>query len=119
MDTCHTAVAHYNLITDVAIIKQKKEMPTQFLIKQNYPNPFNPDTHIEYQLPEPSMVILIIFNLLGQEVCTLVQDNKQAGYFIVYWDGRENNGLDVPSGIYICRMQAGNFIAIKKLLLLR
>jgi hypothetical protein len=85
-----------------------------FLLKQNYPNPFNPSTTISYDLPTRSHVTLKIFNLLGQEVATLVNGEVEAGRHQMQWNAR---GLS--SGVYFYRLQAGKFVETRKLILLR
>ncbi|MBN1352363.1 T9SS type A sorting domain-containing protein [candidate division KSB1 bacterium] len=100
-------------------IKVFIERPTSFAVTQNYPNPFNPRTKIQYQLPEASDVRLVIFNLLGQKVCTLVSRHQQAGYHTVVWDGKDEYGMNVASGIYIYIIQAGEFRATKRMVLLK
>ena len=93
---------------------QSGVMPTQFALKQNYPNPFNPTTTIKYSVTEVSKVSLILFNLLGQEIITLVNDEKPAGNYSVNF-----NAANLPSGVYFYRLQAGNFIETKKMILLK
>jgi hypothetical protein len=94
-------------------------MPKAFALEQNYPNPFNPETTIKYQLPEPARVMLAIFNLKGQEIRTLVDEEKPAGYYSIVWDSKDNIGRDASSGLYVYRLQACRFVEIKKMLLLR
>ena len=88
--------------------------PREFLLKQNYPNPFNPVTKIEYTLSANSKVSLIIYNLLGQEVAQLINGPQSAGTHIVFWDASK-----VSSGIYFYRLQAGDFVRTKKMVLLK
>ena len=95
------------------------KIPTDFALQQNYPNPFNPETTIRYQLPEASDVKLTIYNLQGQLVRILVNENKEAGFFQAVWDAKNNTGNGVPSGVYLYRIQAGDFTNVKKLTLLR
>ncbi|MCK6542250.1 T9SS type A sorting domain-containing protein [bacterium] len=96
------------------------ELPTTFSLDQNYPNPFNPTTTMRYALKEDVAVTLKIYNMLGQEVKTLVNNQKQAaGFKSVMWDGRNNYGHQVPSGTYIYRLQAGTFIQTRKMLLVK
>ena len=91
-----------------------------FQLFQNYPNPFNPQTTISYQLPSSINVSLIIFDVLGQEVQTLVNENKSAGCNSVTWDGKDNWGQPVSSGVYFYQLKAGNeFLQTKKLLLIK
>lgn len=89
-------------------------IPSTFRLSQNYPNPFNPSTTIEYELPITSTVSLKIFNLLGQEVRTLVEGVQDAGYKSVTFDASS-----LPSGLYFYRLQAGTFNDLKKMLLVR
>jgi len=90
------------------------EIPVRFDLAQNYPNPFNPATSIQYALPEGSFVSLRVFDLLGQEVATLVSDYQSAGTYEVRF-----NAEGLPSGMYLYRITAGRFSESKKLLLLR
>lgn len=94
-------------------------VPERFLLQQNYPNPFNPSTTIEYELPQDSQVILKIYNVLGQEVRVLLDENQSAGLKTVRWDGRNDSGKTVGSGVYLYRIQAGDKIQSRKMLLLR
>ena len=79
-------------------------------LTQNYPNPFNPSTTIRYGLSEEVNVTLKVYNMLGQEVATLVNEFQEAGYHNVQWNGTNNFGQSVASGTYIIRMQAGDFV---------
>ncbi|MBN1352198.1 T9SS type A sorting domain-containing protein, partial [candidate division KSB1 bacterium] len=99
--------------------EDQAEIPTEFRLLQNYPNPFNPGTEIRYQLPQTSRVVLRIQNMLGQEVITLVNRNQSAGCHAVRWDAKDANGNDVSSGIYLYRIEAGEFVAQKKMLFIR
>jgi len=94
-------------------------IPDLFGLSQNYPNPFNPETTINYQLPEDCKVTIRIYNLLGKEIKELVNDNKQAGYFGVIWNGKDSFGSAVSSGIYIIQIQAGSYNEIRKATILR
>jgi len=88
------------------------QIPTGYGLAQNYPNPFNPSTIVQFALPKASHVTLKVFNLLGKEVATLVSQELGPGYFSVRWQA------DVPSGTYIYRFQAGEFVQTKKMILL-
>jgi len=90
-----------------------------YKLQQNYPNPFNPETAISYQLPEACHVTLKIFNLLGQQIKTLVDHDAPAGSHTIRWDGKDENGHNLASGIYIYRLEAGPYVASKKLALVR
>lgn len=94
------------------------EIPEKFSLSGNYPNPFNPETTIKFGLPEESRIIIEIFNVLGQKVKELLDSEKPAGYHQVRWDGTDEFGKKVGAGIYLCRMQAGNFIKTQKMMLL-
>jgi len=94
-------------------------MPRGFEVNQNYPNPFNPTTTISYDLPQSSHVSLEIFNVLGQRVRTLLEGDKPAGYYTATWDGSDNRGKGVASGIYFYRIKTGDFIETKKMVLLK
>ena len=94
-------------------------LPGQFRLAQNYPNPFNPSTEILFDLPTASHVRLNIFNILGQRVCTLVDESVTAGYHKVTWDGTNDAGSGVPSGIYFYKIDAGDFVESKKMMMLK
>ena len=93
--------------------------PDCFELSQNYPNPFNPTTKINYQLPEHCLVTLKIYNLLGREVITLTNKEKEAGYHTVMWNGLDKQGNQVSSGIFYYRIIAGSFVQSKKMVLIR
>lgn len=84
----------------------RDEFAYSFNLFQNYPNPFNPETQIEYTLPNDSKVKLIIYNIMGQKVKTLVDQHQTAGHKRIHWDGRDDKGDDVASGIYFFRLEA-------------
>lgn len=92
-------------------------VPTEFAMQQNYPNPFNPETTINYQLPSPDHVRLVIFSALGQEVRRLIDRSQPAAYHTVVWDGRDEAGNQLPSGIYFYRLETSKFTAMKKMVL--
>jgi len=94
-------------------------VPLDFALEQNYPNPFNPETTIRYQLKEISDVRLEIYNVLGQKVRTLIDDRVDTGSHSVLWDGRNDNGVSIASGVYIYRITAGNFVKSRKMVLVR
>ncbi len=94
-------------------------MPTAIALNQNYPNPFNPETNIEFALPTAQNVTLQIYNLLGQTVKTLVSGQMDAGYHTARWNGTNENGSQVPSGVYFFRLSTDNFTKTNKMILLR
>ena len=93
--------------------------PRSFALDQNYPNPFNPTTNISFHVPEPSFVRLRVYDLLGREVATLVNREMEAGMHQVQWNGRDAVGLPVTSGIYVYRIDAGDFSRAKTMILLQ
>jgi len=94
-------------------------IPQTFNLEANYPNPFNPETTFWYDVPEESQVTIKVYSLLGREVTTLFDGYKPAGRFELKWDGRDELGERVSSGIYILRMQAGTFSKVRKMTLVR
>lgn len=103
----------------VDAISDLPHTPGAFGIAQNYPNPFNPTTRFSYQLPQHSDVKLVIYNVLGQKVRTLINGQVEAGYHAAVWDGRNDKGMQDASGVYIYRFEAGDYVKTMKLLLLR
>ena len=95
------------------------QRPTEFDLRQNYPNPFNPTTIIEYALPKASEVKIQIYNILGQKVRNLVDETQKAGYKMIHWDGKDDEGKEVSSGIYFYRIVAEDFVKCKKMTLLK
>jgi hypothetical protein len=95
------------------------ELPKEFDLRQNYPNPFNPTTVIQYALPKTSEVKIQIYNILGQKVSTLVNEPQEPGYKMIHWDGKDDSGNEVSSGIYFYRIVAKNFVKCKKMTLLK
>jgi flagellar hook assembly protein FlgD len=93
--------------------------PSEFFLSQNYPNPFNPTTTISYGLPYDAQVRLDIFNIMGQKVRTLIDFRQVAGFRNVTWDGRDGAGKSVASGVYFYRINAGDHLSIKKMLLMK
>ena len=101
------------------VTKQGSAIPKQFAVSQNYPNPFNPSTIINYALPRSSLVTIKIYNVLGQEIRTLVNSELQAGNYSVHWNGDNNIGHSVASGIYIYRVVAGQNVKTMKMIYLK
>jgi hypothetical protein len=102
-----------NLVTSVSNNKPNN-IPLEIALSDNYPNPFNPSTSIQYRLSSAQKVTLKIFDVLGREAATLVNEVKQAGTYTVTW-----NAKDFPSGVYFYRLQAGNFSDVKKFILMK
>ena len=95
------------------------DVPVSFSLDQNYPNPFNPSTTISYRLADQRDVTLTVFNILGQVVKSLVHDVQPSGSYTVRWDGTNDRGTPVSSGMYIYRLRAGSFVQSKKMMLLK
>ena len=94
-------------------------LPAIYSLAQNYPNPFNPTTQIQYRLPEAGEVHLSIHNLVGQKVRTLVEHMQPAGMHTVEWDGRDEEGRQAESGVYLYRIQSSGFVQTKKMVLVQ
>jgi hypothetical protein len=99
-------------LTGTVGISEAGGLPATFAVEQNYPNPFNPVTKIQYTIASRQRTIVSVFDLLGREVATLVDEVKQPGAYTVEFDGS-----DLPSGVYLCRLQAGGFEQVRKMLL--
>lgn len=102
-----------------ASLAHLRQIPNDFALNQNFPNPFNPETQIAFQMPEAGNLSLIIYNTLGQQVRVLEQGPMEAGFHRVVWDGRNEIGRQVSSGIYLLRMHSGQFNTVRKMLLLK
>ncbi len=100
------------LVTSVEQISSN--LPTEYRLKQNYPNPFNPSTIISWQLPVGSQATLIVYDILGREVATLVNEYKQAGKYET-----EFNAEAQPSGVYFYQLRAGDYTSVKKMIFLK
>ncbi|MBN2001519.1 T9SS type A sorting domain-containing protein, partial [candidate division KSB1 bacterium] len=94
-------------------------IPSTFFLAQNYPNPFNPRTTIEYRLSESDRVNLSVFNINGQLVRTLVQAQQDPGFYTIDWDGSDENGYLVSSGIYLYKLQVKTGALTKRMLFIR
>jgi hypothetical protein len=94
-------------------------VPSRYALGQNYPNPFNPNTEISYELPEAGHVTLKIYNVRGQLVRTLVDEFEEAGYHKVMWNSNADSGKRVSSGIYLYRMESSDFVATRKMVLMK
>jgi len=94
-------------------------VPVHFALHQNYPNPFNPTTTIEYQLARAAHIRIDVINLLGQRVCSLVDEVQRADQHQVVWDGTNSAGQQVASGVYLYRITSEGYSDSKRMLLLR
>ena len=104
----------FGIIPPITGIQTEEHVPAYFQLNQNYPNPFNPQTTISYQLPKASNVSLLIYNINCQLIKNLVREHQKAGTYLVKW-----NAEDVGSGIYFYRIEAGEFLSIKKCMVLK
>jgi flagellar hook assembly protein FlgD len=101
-------------------VEEHVAVPTEFNLGQNYPNPFNPTTTISFSLPKEAPVTFEIYNMLGVKIRTLMAgQTKSAGLYTVAWDGRNDAGVSMSSGVYLYRINAGSFLASKKMTLLK
>ncbi len=115
-----TAITTQNVqITNLVGIASEIAIPEKFELSQNFPNPFNPMTTIRYALPEKANVRLTIYNMLGKEVRTLVNEFEEAGYKSVIWDGLDQYGRSLSTGVYIYRIQAGDFTQTRKMVFMK
>ena len=107
------------IIEKVLSLDGDKQLPTAFNLQQNYPNPFNPVTSINYQLASDAHVTLTIYDIMGQKIRTVVNEEQSAGFRAAIWDGKDNYNNSVSSGVYLYRLHAGNFIQTRKMILMR
>ncbi len=105
--------------TVTRVQEQASLPPDTYALSQNYPNPFNPETKIRFQLAAPGRVALKVYNMLGQEVRILVNEIKSAGAYEVSWDGKNNAGQRMPSGMYLYRMETQGAVETRKMVLLQ
>jgi len=94
-------------------------VPKEFALHQNYPNPFNPVTTIQYDLPKAAHVRLIIYDIMGREVATILNAEMNAGYQSIIWNTRNNFGKPVSAGIYFYHLQTKDFVKTRKMVLLK
>jgi hypothetical protein len=116
---------HTNDIGEITLnVRDLAQLPTEYKLEQNFPNPFNPTTTISYQLPNVNTVTISIYNMLGQEVRTLIHEQQIAGYYSMVWNGTDNANRKVSSGVYIYRIEATGphqkrFSEVKKMLMIK
>lgn len=107
-------VPYVEILIGETVSVNNESIPTSFVLEQNYPNPFNPETFINFHLPITSNVQLKVYDILGNEIATLVNEIKQPGFYNVKF-----NAEKLPSGVYIYKLQAGKYLAIKKMMLIK
>ena len=110
----------YGIGCDPIILSISSELlPVTYILHQNYPNPFNPITTLRYDLPENSLVNVTVYDMLGRQVKTLINQTQDAGYKSIVWDATNDYGKPVSAGIYLYQIQAGEYIRAKKMVLLK
>ena len=101
------------------LLKRKPVIPITFALHKNFPNPFNPITTLRYDLPSDALVTLSIYDMLGKEITQLVNTNQQAGFKSVQWDATDSMGKSVSAGVYLYKIEAGEFVETRKMVLLK
>ncbi len=114
-------VSGYSEIVSVVMLSLETDglVPDEFTLHQNYPNPFNPITTLRYDLPKNSLVSITIYDIMGREVRTLVNQTQDAGFKSVIWNATNDYGKPVSAGVYLYQIQAGEFVQTKKMVLLK
>jgi hypothetical protein len=116
----YTFLDQYKNVIAQGFMSQKViAVPDEFALHQNYPNPFNPVTTIQYDIPEETHVNLIIYDILGREVKTLLNQTEQPGYKSIRWNGRNNAGQEISAGMYFYRLETTGFVKVHKMVLLK
>ena len=110
----YSAFAFIGTSSGVTSVTEGQVIPGEFRLEQNYPNPFNPSTTIKYELPKSSMVRLTVYDMLGREVASLMNETRGAGVYEVKFDAS-----NLSSGVYLYKLQAGDLVQTRKLLLVR
>ncbi|MCU0364677.1 MAG: T9SS type A sorting domain-containing protein [Ignavibacteriaceae bacterium] len=115
-DNTATNLWRIGLATSTLVVSVEEEagQPSEFTLEQNYPNPFNPKTTIRYSIPTQSKVVIKVFDVLGNEIATLMDEEKSVGSYELTW-----NPSNLPSGIYFYQLKAGNYVNTKKMILLK
>ena len=118
-DSLTTESPVHNFTVGYVSTDPETALPTEYALHANYPNPFNPSTTIKYDLPEAGLVHLTIYNQLGQPIRTLISREEAAGFKSIIWDGRNERGKQVSTGIYLYRMRVNEFSQTKKMILMK
>ncbi|MFZ5515260.1 MAG: FlgD immunoglobulin-like domain containing protein [Candidatus Zhuqueibacterota bacterium] len=114
-----TTVVCYSGLFSAVPLERKAIQPKDFVVHQNYPNPFNPSTEIRYSIPGDGKVEVAVFDLLGKKVATLVSERQQQGFHSVTWDGKDESGQRVSSGVYLFTIKAGDHFEMKKMIMVK
>jgi len=115
----HFTVDMSDYVSEYLSTVEENNLPDVFALHNNYPNPFNPVTNITYDVPEVADVKLEIFNVMGQKVRTLASGSHEPGRYRILWNATNDFGEGLSSGMYIYKIQAGDFISVKKLVLMK
>ncbi len=110
---------HMQTCDELFVLRKDAAVPYQFELMQNYPNPFNASTMIDFTLPTAGHTTLEVYNIMGQRVVTLMDDFAEAGPYSIFWNGRDNRGSVIASGIYLYRLRSGQHLDTKKLVLMK
>ncbi len=116
---CEGNIFGFGPNTSVEPAQAQTAVPRKYELSQNYPNPFNPQTSIQFAIPQSGMLSLRIYNVTGQMIRELCDGHRQAGSYELRWDGRDEGGREVASGVYFCRLQVGDFGKTIKMVLLK
>ncbi len=121
IDTTYASNGSRYLVIDATTVGIKNEtvLPAEFELFQNYPNPFNPVTVIKYTIPEQTQVTVTVYDLLGNKIATLVNQNQPAGFYTVEWNGRNDRGREVSAGFYLCRLYSPKYSAVRKMVFMK
>jgi hypothetical protein len=107
------------IIVQVVSAESGQFLPEVFSLHQNYPNPFNPLTTLRYDLPEDALVNITIYDMMGRQIRTLVNNQQNAGFKSISWNGTNDKGASVSAGLYLYMIKAGKFRQTKKMVLLK
>jgi len=103
----------------VTAVDEPGAIPDRFALEKNYPNPFNPVTRFTVDLPKATEVEIAVYDLLGREIALLLSGGQAAGRYLLEWDGRDDNGIAVPTGMYCVRVSSDEFNAAQKIVLMK
>ncbi|NQT61704.1 MAG: T9SS type A sorting domain-containing protein, partial [Candidatus Marinimicrobia bacterium] len=114
------SLEYAEIITPVSVVDENiTKLPHTQILSQNYPNPFNPSTTIEYELSKQTRVKLTVFNIRGQAVKTLYDEVNSPGNYDVQWNGMDQQGNQVSTGVYFCRLEAGDYSKTIKMMYMK
>ena len=116
---CYFDNISFSPSNSVGVDNRSETLPQRFALEQNFPNPFNPITTLRYELPEDSFVDVSVYDMLGNVVNNLVNTNQSSGYKSIQWDATNNQGQPVSAGVYLYKIQAGDFVDTKKMIFLK